>query len=90
VARDDAARPRSTVRRVYLVWVLGYAIVGGEVAWACAHSSAASAHSFRWSFFVGTLHGNVYEFIGRDIAPYLWSRAARGLADDRIDRHRHP
>src|SRR6266542_2470186 len=31
---DRLHAPRPVLRRVYLLWVLGYAIVGGEVAWA--------------------------------------------------------
>ena len=68
-----AARP--TVRRVYLVWVLGYAIVGGEVAWALRPFVGSVSPQFPVVFLRhDALHGNVYEFIGRDIAPYLWSR----------------
>jgi hypothetical protein len=66
---------RSTVRRVYLIWVIGYAVVGGEVAWALRPFVGSVSAKFPIVFLRGdALQGNVYEFIGRDIAPYLWSQ----------------
>lgn len=68
-------QPRSVVRRVYLLWVLGYAIVGGEVAWALRPFVGSVSPQFPVVFLrEDALKGNVYEFIGRDIVPYLWSR----------------
>jgi hypothetical protein len=71
-------RPRSTMRRVYVIWVLGYALVGGEVAWALRPFVGSVSPQYPIVFVRGdALKGNVYEFIGRDIVPYFWSRIAR-------------
>jgi len=68
-------RSRSTVRRVYLAWVLGYALVGGEVAWTLRPFVGSVSPQFPIVFLrADALTGNVYEFIGRDIVPYFWSR----------------
>jgi hypothetical protein len=68
-------RPRASVRRVYLVWVLGYALVGGEVAWALRPFVGSVSPLYPVVFLRrDALEGNVYEFIGTDIVPYLWSR----------------
>ena len=68
-------RPHASVRRVYLVWVLGYALVGGEVAWALRPFVGSVSPLYPVVFLrKDALKGNVYEFIGTDIAPYLWSR----------------
>jgi hypothetical protein len=67
-------QPRSIVRRVYLLWVLGYALVGGEVAWALRPFVGSVSPQYPVVFLrEDALEGNVYEFIGSDIAPYLWS-----------------
>jgi hypothetical protein len=67
-------RPRSVVRPVYLVWVLGYALVGGEVAWALRPFVGSVSPRYPIVFLrEDALKGNVYEFIGSDIVPYLWS-----------------
>ena len=57
-------------RHVYFVWLLIYAFVGGEVAWAM--------RPFVGSVYVpivflrdDALDGNVYEFILREILPHL-------------------
>jgi hypothetical protein len=69
-------QPRSIVRRVYLVWVLGYALVGGEVAWALRPFVGSVSPQYPVVFLrEDALKGNVYEFIGSDIIPYLWSRS---------------
>jgi hypothetical protein len=69
-------QPRSAVRRVYLVWVLGYALVGGEVGWALRPFVGSVSPKFPVVFFRDdALKGNVYEFIGSDIVPYVWSRS---------------
>jgi hypothetical protein len=71
-------RSRSTVRRVYLLWVLGYAVVGGEVAWALRPFVGSVSASFPIVFLrPDALEGNVYEFIGRDIVPYLWEQSRK-------------
>jgi hypothetical protein len=68
-------RPRASLRRVYLVWVLGYALVGGEVAWALRPFVGSVSPLYPVVFLRrDALEGNVYEFIGTDIVPYLWSR----------------
>jgi len=68
-------QPRSVVRRVYLLWVLGYALVGGEVAWALRPFVGSVSPRYPVVFLrEDALEGNVYEFIGRDIVPHLWSR----------------
>jgi hypothetical protein len=69
-------RPRAAVRRVYLLWILGYALVGGEVAWALRPFVGSVSPLYPVAFLrKDALKGNVYEFIGADIVPYLWSRA---------------
>jgi hypothetical protein len=71
-------QPRSTLRRVYLIWVLGYALVGGEVAWAFRPFVGSVSPQYPVVFLrKDALKGNVYEFIGSDIVPYLWSRIPR-------------
>ena len=62
--------PLRSVRTVYLLWVVTYALVGGEVAWAL--------RPFVGSVYVpvvflreDALDGNVYEFIFTDILPHL-------------------
>jgi hypothetical protein len=67
--------PRERVRLVYALWVLTYAVVGGEVAWAFRPfvGSVSAAHPIVF-MRSDALDGNVYEFIGTDILPYLWSR----------------
>jgi hypothetical protein len=68
-------RPRHVVRRVYLVWVLVYALVGGEVAWALRPFVGSVSPQYPVVFLRdNALKGNVYEFIGADIVPYVWSR----------------
>lgn len=69
-------QPRSILWRVYVVWVLGYAFVGGEVAWALRPFVGSVSPQFPVVFLrEDALKGNVYEFIGSDIVPYFWSRA---------------
>lgn len=62
---------------VFTAWVLTFALVGGEVAWALRPfvGSVYEPSAFLRS---DALDGNVYEFVGTDIAPYLLSR----LIDD--------
>jgi len=67
--------PRRVIASAYVLWVLAYALVGGEMAWALRPfvGSVSPKHPL---VFVrkDALSGNVYEFIGTDIAPYFWSR----------------
>jgi hypothetical protein len=67
--------PPRTLAAAYALWVLAYALVGGEVAWALRPfvGSVSPAHPLVF-LREDALTGNVYEFIGTDIAPYLFSR----------------
>ncbi len=68
-------RPRARLYRVYLLWILAYAIVGGEVAWMLRPFVGSVSARYPVMFVrADALHGNVYEFIATDIVPYLWSR----------------
>jgi hypothetical protein len=68
-------RPRASTRHVYLVWILAYAVVGGEVAWALRPFVGSVSPRYPIVFLrENALDGNVYEFIATDIVPYLWSR----------------
>jgi len=64
---------RGTVTaRVYWSWVLAYAVVGGQVAWALRPFVGSVYHPI--VFLRGdALDGNVYEFIFTDIFPHLMS-----------------
>jgi hypothetical protein len=67
--------PRGVVATAYVLWVLAYAVVGGEVAWALRPFVGSVSPEHPLVFLrADALNGNVYEFIGTDIAPYLWSR----------------
>jgi hypothetical protein len=69
------AHPRGIVAAAYVLWVLAYAVVGGEVAWALRPFVGSVSPQHPLVFLrADALNGNVYEFIGTDIAPYLWSR----------------
>ena len=66
---------RTRLRSAYLLWVIGYAVVGGEVAWALRPFVGSVSPQFPIVFLrEDALNGNVYEFIATDILPYLWSR----------------
>jgi hypothetical protein len=64
--------PPAVVARVYLSWVLAYAFVGGEVAWAL-RPFVGSVYFPVVFLRDDALSGNVYEFIVTDILPYLLS-----------------
>jgi hypothetical protein len=67
-------QPRRLVAPVYVLWVLAYAVVGGEVAWALRPFVGSVSPQYPVVFLRrDALAGNVYEFIGTDIVPYLWS-----------------
>jgi len=67
-------QPRRSVVPVYLLWVLAYAIVGGEVAWALRPFVGSVSPKYPVVFLRrDALAGNVYEFIGSDIVPYFLS-----------------
>jgi hypothetical protein len=64
--------PRRLLASVYLLWVLAYAIVGGEVAWALRPFVGSVSPEYPVVFLRrDALAGNVYEFIGSDIVPYF-------------------
>jgi hypothetical protein len=60
-------------RRVYLLWILAYALVGGEVAWALRPFVGSIYHPVTL-VRPDALDGNVYEFIVVGIVPYLFSQ----------------
>jgi len=69
-AMQQLPAPRRTLRTVWIVWVLTYAVVGGEIAWVL--------RPFVGSVYVpvvflrrDALDGNVYEFVFTDILPHL-------------------
>lgn len=66
-------RPSGVVRRVYWSWILAYALVGGEVAWAL-RPFVGSVYYPVVFLREDALRGNVYEFIFTDILPHLLSR----------------
>jgi hypothetical protein len=70
------ARPPAVVRRVYWSWLLAYAFVGGEVAWAL-RPFVGSVYQPVVFLRENALRGNVYEFVFTDIVPHLLS-AERG------------
>lgn len=72
-ALRQTGRPEPTLRGVYLLWVLSYALVGGEVAWALRPFVGSVYHPIVF-LRDDALHGNVYEFILTDIVPHLLSR----------------
>jgi hypothetical protein len=62
-----------TARGVHLAWVLAYALVGGEVAWAL-RPFVGSVYEPVAFLRRDALDGNVYEFIVTDIVPHLRGR----------------
>jgi hypothetical protein len=62
--------PRRAVRIVWILWVLTYAIVGGEIAWVL-RPFVGSVYAPVVLIREDALDGNVYEFIVTDIAPHL-------------------
>jgi hypothetical protein len=69
-AMQQIEAPRRTVRTVWLLWVLTYALVGGEVAWVL-RPFVGSIYAPVVFLRQDALDGNVYEFIVTDIAPHL-------------------
>lgn len=72
IALDETRRPRHVVVSVFLVWIVTYALVGGEVAWALRPFVGSVSADLPVVFLrPDALHGNVYEFIWTDILPHL-------------------
>lgn len=65
------------LRKAYLAWVLTFALVGGEVAWAL-RPFVGSVYRPVELLRADALEGNVYEFVVTDIVPYLWEQLERG------------
>jgi hypothetical protein len=63
--------PRRTVRAVWLLWVLTYAVVGGEIAWVL-RPFVGSVYAPIVFLRPDALDGNVYEFVFTDILPHLF------------------
>jgi hypothetical protein len=72
-ARND----RRAARRVHLAWILVYAAVGGEVAWAL-RPFVGSVYEPVAFLRRDALDGNVYEFIFTDIVPHLRGQTKGG------------
>ena len=64
--------PWRTRLAVYLLWVLAYAVVGGEVAWVL-RPFVGSVYADVVFLRPDALNGNVYEFIFTDILPHLFA-----------------
>jgi hypothetical protein len=63
-------RPVRTLRAVYLVWIVAFALVGGEVAWVL-RPFVGSVYKPVVFLRGDALDGNVYEFVFTDILPHL-------------------
>ena len=61
---------------MHAAWVLAYALVGGEVAWAL-RPFVGSVYEPVAFLRQDALDGNVYEFIVTDIVPHLGGRPVR-------------
>lgn len=64
---------RRTIGTVYAIWIVAYALVGGEVAWVL-RPFVGSVYMPVIFMRSDALDGNVYEFIVNDILPHLLSR----------------
>jgi hypothetical protein len=72
IALERTGKPRHVVVAVLLVWIVTYALVGGEVAWALRPFVGSVSRDYPVVFLrPDALHGNVYEFILTDILPHL-------------------
>ncbi len=67
---EQLAGSRRRARRVFCAWVLSFALVGGEVAWAL-RPFVGSIYYPPAFLRPDALDGNVYEFVARDVLPYL-------------------
>ncbi len=68
---------RERARRIFAAWVLSFALVGGEVAWAL-RPFVGSIYYPPAFLRPDALDGNVYEFVARDVLPYLLFDADAG------------
>ncbi|MEA2692126.1 MAG: hypothetical protein QOJ16_1513 [Acidobacteriota bacterium] len=59
------------LKKAYFAWVLTFALVGGEVAWALRPFVGSVYRPIEF-LRADAFQGNVYEFIFTDIIPYLW------------------
>jgi hypothetical protein len=75
LARLCPGAPR--LKAVFAVWLLTFALVGGEVAWAL-RPFVGSVYEPAAFLRADALDGNVYEFMATDIAPYLMERLGEG------------
>ncbi len=57
-------------RRMFAAWMLAFALVGGEVAWAL-RPFVGSIYLPPAFLRPDALDGNVYEFVAGDVVPYL-------------------
>ena len=64
------AGDRRRAKRIFTAWVLSFALVGGEVAWALRPFVGSIYHPPAF-LRPDALDGNVYEFVARDVLPYL-------------------
>ena len=72
MALEQTRRPHHIVVAVFLIWIVTYALVGGEVAWALRPFVGSVSRDYPVVFLrPDALHGNVYEFIWTDILPHL-------------------
>jgi hypothetical protein len=72
IALRHTKRPLSVTGPVFAIWIVTYALVGGEVAWALRPFVGSVSPDFPVVFLrPDALHGNVYEFIWTDILPHL-------------------
>jgi NhaP-type Na+/H+ or K+/H+ antiporter len=62
------------LKKAFAAWVLTFALVGGEVAWAL-RPFVGSIYKPIEFLRADALQGNVYEFIFTDILPYLRSKS---------------
>jgi hypothetical protein len=69
---ETIAASRPAAARVYWSWIVAYALVGGEVAWALRPFVGSVYHPVVF-LRDDALDGNVYEFIVTDILPHLFS-----------------
>ena len=71
-ALRSLARDPRQARRIFCAWLLAFALVGGEVAWAL-RPFVGSIYYPAAFLRDDALEGNVYEFIWRDILPHLFA-----------------